>query len=93
MALVLDAKVRKEALPEYTHLAFSVSPVDFEAMKNRIQSADAQAWQDNWTEGDSYYFLDPNGHKLEIHVGDLQSRIASAKREWGDEVEWYVSSL
>ena len=31
-------------------------------------------WQKNWTKGHSFYFVDPNGHKLENHVSDLETR-------------------
>jgi hypothetical protein len=47
-------------------------------LKQRIQTAGAPIWQDNWTEGDSLYFVDPNGHKLEIHISDLATRLRSA---------------
>ncbi|WP_159065009.1 hypothetical protein [Thaumasiovibrio subtropicus] len=30
----------------------------------------------NRSEGQSLYLLDPDGHKLELHVGDLNSRLA-----------------
>jgi hypothetical protein len=33
----------------------------------------------NLSEGDSLYFLDPDGHKLEAHVGDLKSRLAQCR--------------
>ena len=42
------------------------------------------------TEGTSYYFVDPNGHKIEMHASDLATRIATAKQTWGDAVHWFV---
>ena len=90
IALVRDAQTRQVASPEYTHIALTVSQDDFEPMRERILRSGAAEWQKNWTEGDSFYFVDPNGHKLEIHVSDLETRIESGKEAWGDEVEWFV---
>jgi catechol 2,3-dioxygenase-like lactoylglutathione lyase family enzyme len=90
IALTLDAHARQEALPEYTHIAFTVAPADFDALKARLMQAGVQEWQTNQTEGASYYFVDPNGHKLEIHTSDLATRIATAKQTWGDAVHWFV---
>lgn len=90
LALVLDANARREPLAEYTHVAFTVSQTDFDALKKRIVQAGAPEWQKNRSEGDSFYFVDPNGHKLEIHTTDLTARIRAGKKEWGDEVQWFV---
>ena len=38
-----------------------------------------ECWQENRSPGDSFYFLDPNGHKLEIHVSDLDARVKTLK--------------
>lgn len=38
------------------------------------------------------YFLDPDGHKLELHVGDWKTRIEAKKTHpdnWRN-VEWFV---
>lgn len=80
IALTLDARTRDGALPEYTHTAFNVAPEDFAAMAQRIRAAGATIWQENSTEGASLYFLDPDGHKLEIHATSLAARLAEARR-------------
>ncbi|MCB0366245.1 MAG: VOC family protein [Bdellovibrionaceae bacterium] len=86
--LDLDSSTRKEALPEYTHIAFTISQSDFPKMVTRIRESGAKAWKENISEGDSFYFLDPNGHKLEIHVGDWRSRLQSAlENPWDVSVE------
>ncbi|MDY6790407.1 MAG: VOC family protein [Thermodesulfobacteriota bacterium] len=90
IALVKDQNSRYEHLHESTHIAFTVDHQDFEPMRERILKSGAKKWQENSTEGDSFYFVDPNGHKLEIHVSDLEARIKSGKKEWGDDVRWFV---
>ena len=79
VCLVYDEVARETALPEYTHIAFTVAPDDFEPISERIRSSGASIWQQNRTEGASLYFLDPNGHKLEIHASDLNARLTSAR--------------
>ena len=80
LAIVEDARVRDGALPEYTHVAFSVSQADFQAAAGRIRGSGARVWKENRSEGASLYFEDPDGHKLEIHVGDLATRLAECRR-------------
>lgn len=89
--LDLDSTTRKEALPEYTHFAFSVEQKDFAVISRKIKESGANLWKENVSEGDSLYFLDPNGHKLEIHVGDWKSRMQSTKENpWTNSLEFFV---
>jgi catechol 2,3-dioxygenase-like lactoylglutathione lyase family enzyme len=83
VALVVDPAVRAAPLPEHTHAAFTVAPESFAAMAAAIRASGAAEWQQNWTEGDSVYFLDPDGHKLEVHASDLAGRLRAARaRPW-----------
>ena len=43
----------------------------------------ARIWRENNGHGPSLYFEDPNGHKLEVHASDLESRVKIAgERQW-----------
>lgn len=64
---------------DYTHVAFSVAQRDFAPACARLRAAGMRAWRENRSEGDSFYFLDPDGHRLELHVGDLASRLAACR--------------
>jgi catechol 2,3-dioxygenase-like lactoylglutathione lyase family enzyme len=90
IALVVDRNARVDVLPEYTHIAFTVAAAQFAAVSHAIQAANTARWQDNWTEGDSLYFVDPNGHKLEIHASDLATRIRTAKAQPWEGLEFFV---
>ncbi|RVW00038.1 glutathione transferase [Mesobaculum littorinae] len=59
---------------DYTHVALSCAAPDFASIAARITAA-APLWQENRSEGASLYFLDPDGHRLELHAGDLASRL------------------
>lgn len=75
-----------------THYAFSVSPEHFAMMSERINDAEVKIYKENTSPGASLYFLDPDGHQLEIHVGDWQARIEVKKQNIGkwQEVEWFI---
>lgn len=64
---------------DYTHYAFTISKADFAHFSGRLQNAGVKVWKKNSSEGESFYFLDPDGHKLEIHVGTLAERLASCR--------------
>ena len=81
LCLSHDPDTRPEPTPDYTHVAFDVAAEDFEAAVIRVRGSEATIWKENFSEGDSLYFLDPDGHKLELHVGSLQSRLVGMAAE------------
>jgi catechol 2,3-dioxygenase-like lactoylglutathione lyase family enzyme len=79
LCLSLDRNKAHEITLTYTHYAFSIQQSDFHALRQYLQSEGVKEWQVNRSEGDSFYFLDPDGHKLEFHVGTLRSRLAQCR--------------
>ena len=81
LCLSLDAQRRYIAPQEsdYTHYAFSIDGNDFAAFVARLTQAGVTSWKENRSEGESFYFLDPDGHKLEAHVGSLAQRLAACR--------------
>ena len=77
LCLSHDPETRSAPHPDYTHVALDVAAEDFAAVADRITGSQATIWKDNRSEGESLYFLDPDGHKLELHVGTLESRLAA----------------
>ena len=75
-----------------THFAFSVEDQDFDALSQRITQSGAKIFKENTSPGKSLYFLDPDDHKLEIHVGNWQARIHAKKANPGHwkNMEWFV---
>lgn len=88
----LDRDAHRQSTECSTHYAFSVSPQNFKAMSERILQSGVTLFKENTSPGDSLYFLDPDGHKLEIHAGDWRSRIEAKKVNPGNwkNVEWFV---
>jgi catechol 2,3-dioxygenase-like lactoylglutathione lyase family enzyme len=79
ICLTLAASAQPELRSGYTHAAFSVTPAAFAAATVRIRASRAPEWQADSSEGASLYFLDPDGHKLEIHAGDWRLRLAACR--------------
>ena len=79
ICLSVDANVRTEPHPDYTHFAFGCAAEEFGTRADRIRGSGAPIWKENVSEGDSLYFLDPDGHRLELHVGDLRTRLESCR--------------
>jgi catechol 2,3-dioxygenase-like lactoylglutathione lyase family enzyme len=89
LALVKEAP-RPDREPGYGHVAFNLPATELGGLARRLADAGCTAWQENRTEGDSFYFCDPAGNRLEIHASDLAARVASGKAEWGPDIEWFV---
>ncbi|WP_277761002.1 fosfomycin resistance glutathione transferase [Pseudomonas sp. A34-9] len=81
LCLSLDSLRSSGPSADYTHYAFSLDAADFSGFVQKLKAANVQEWRDNRSEGASFYFLDPDGHKLEVHVGDLASRLAACRQK------------
>lgn len=62
---------------DYSHIAFSIPPLQFHIFQQQLRTHNVVEWKSNSSEGDSIYLLDPDEHQLEIHAGDLHSRLNS----------------
>ncbi|MCS3429742.1 fosfomycin resistance glutathione transferase [Klebsiella sp. BIGb0407] len=74
---------------DYTHYAFSISEGDFSLMVERLKMAGVACWKDNRSEGQSFYFLDPDNHQLELHVGTLASRLEACREKPYHQMVFY----
>ena len=79
LCVSLDAARTAATAADYTHSAFTVDAASFPAFVAHALQAGMQVWQANRSEGESFYFLDPDGHKLAVHVGDLASRLRQCR--------------
>jgi glutathione S-transferase fosA5 len=75
LALVCDDSVRDGPLPEYSHVALNISAAALPLVKDRLIRAGVRPWQEPERD-DSFYFLDPDGHKLELH-SEWSARLAA----------------
>ena len=60
---------------DYTHYAFSIPTEKFDVFAERLKMSGVTEWKNNKSEGKSIYFFDPDSHRLEVHDGNLESRI------------------
>ena len=82
LCLSVDAQRQPVATPpDYTHYAFSIAQADFATFVTHARALGVREWKTNRSEGDSFYFLDPDGHALESHVGTLESRLAQCRQQ------------
>lgn len=74
---------------DYSHLSFTVAQREFKPYCSKLLTAGVKTWKDNASEGDSLYILDPDGHKLEIHVGNLETRLQKLKSNPYKGMQWF----
>lgn len=66
---------------DYSHIALDIAEQNFAEFVAKLCKAGVPEWKQNSSEGLSVYFLDPDGHKLEAHCGDLQTRLEALKHK------------
>jgi catechol 2,3-dioxygenase-like lactoylglutathione lyase family enzyme len=81
LCLSLDEVRPEDMRRNYTHYAFSIAQQDFARFARRLRDLNVPLWKQDKSEGESLYFLDPDGHQLEAHVGNLQSRLAACRNQ------------
>ena len=87
-ALIKTNGTPEELKRDYTHIALSVEPGVFEPLARRLKDSGVQIWQENRSAGPSLYFLDPDGHRLELHASDLAARLDVARAApWDPELK------
>ena len=89
ICLAFDATQIVGQRADYTHYAFSVAPENFTRVVEDLRKYGVLEWKSNTSEGDSFYFLDPDGHKLEVHVGCLRSRLTACREKPYKNMEFY----
>ena len=89
LCLSLDFNADKVVSEEYTHYAFSIESEKFEYYCQNVEQLKLRLWKDNTSEGDSLYILDPDNHKLELHVGNWQTRLEAIKQNPYEEIVFF----
>jgi catechol 2,3-dioxygenase-like lactoylglutathione lyase family enzyme len=75
LCLAVDAAAADRPHRDHTHIAFDVDAEGLAAARQRL-GADLVTWRENISEGESLYLLDPDGRRLELHIGSIFSRLA-----------------
>lgn len=79
LALNVEEDLPRYSSPQsYTHIAFTIGAEDVSLMKQRLNQLHIPLVPGRLRdagEGLSLYFTDPDGHLLEVHAGDRETRI------------------
>ncbi|QIA65014.1 fosfomycin resistance glutathione transferase [Vibrio astriarenae] len=73
---------------DYTHLAFDIESKEFGSFAKHLISLGVEVWKEHQSEGMSLYILDPDGHKLEIYSGSLETRLEALKEKSYNGFVW-----
>ena len=76
LALIRDTNARDGPSAEYSHVGLSVASSELPLLAKKLMGMGVRSWQES-DSGESFYFLDPDGHKLELHSGNLRRRLAA----------------
>jgi metallothiol transferase len=69
---------RNEIQYSYTHLAFTIQEEDFDKWKSKLERLQVHLLpgrERDEKDKKSIYFVDPDGHKFELHTGQLSDRM------------------
>ncbi|WP_028544308.1 metallothiol transferase FosB [Paenibacillus taiwanensis] len=69
---------RIEVKESYTHIAFSITEADYKNWVEKLQKLNVKLLTGRIRDAqdlNSIYFEDPDGHKFELHTGQLEDRM------------------
>ncbi|MDR0269555.1 metallothiol transferase FosB [Paenibacillus sp.] len=82
-----EEDVERESVPQtYTHIAFTVADEEFDQWYLHFQELGVQILPGrvrDERDKRSIYFLDPDGHRFELHTGTLEDRLDYYRKEKG----------